>query len=71
MTFLATEALDFGHGQAFHAETGQSLAHLVEFERFDDRCDELHGTPRFALRLAMVDRFSCGVLPQLAAILSR
>jgi hypothetical protein len=40
--FLAAEALDFGHGDALHANTGQRFAHFVQLERFDDGRYEFH-----------------------------
>src|SRR5205823_6403307 len=39
MSFLPSEALDFGHGDALHADRRQSLADFVELERLDDCCD--------------------------------
>src|SRR3974390_1229338 len=43
VTLLAAIALDLCHRHSMHADCGQGLAHLVKFERFDDRDDELHG----------------------------
>src|SRR6218665_2664449 len=37
VALLAAEALDFGDGDALHADGRQGLAHLIELERFDDR----------------------------------
>ena len=42
VAFLAPEALDLGHGHAGDADFGQRLAHVVEFERFDDGGDHFH-----------------------------
>jgi hypothetical protein len=36
LAFLATEALDFGDGDALHAHAGERFAHLVQLERLDD-----------------------------------
>src|SRR5215471_14516155 len=43
VTLLAAIALDLRHRHPMHADRGEGLAHLVKFERFDDRDDELHG----------------------------
>ncbi len=40
---LATEALDFGDGQAIDADGGERFADFVEFEWLDDGGDVLHG----------------------------
>jgi hypothetical protein len=42
VTFLATEALDFGDRDALDANAGEGFAHLIELERFDDGRDEFH-----------------------------
>src|SRR2546427_12730280 len=39
---LAAEALDFGHGDALHADVGERLAHLVELEGLDDGGHQFH-----------------------------
>jgi hypothetical protein len=36
MALLSTEALDFGHGDALHADGAQGFSHLVELEGLDD-----------------------------------
>src|ERR1044072_5589222 len=46
VAFLPAEALDFGNGQPRQADFSERLAHFVEFERFDDCGDALHGEPR-------------------------
>src|SRR6185437_16183059 len=42
MALLATETLHLGHGDALHADFGECLAHIVQFERLDDRHDQFH-----------------------------
>ena len=42
VTLLTSEYLDLGHGQSLDADFRQSLASIVEFERFDDRSDQFH-----------------------------
>src|SRR3990167_3270658 len=39
VTLLPTEAFDFSNGNALHADLGQRLAHVVQFERLDDGSD--------------------------------
>jgi hypothetical protein len=34
--------LDLGHGHAMHANCRERILNVLEFERFDDRNDELH-----------------------------
>src|SRR5213592_4631528 len=40
--FLPAETLDFGNGNALHADRGQSFPHLVKLERLDDCGYEFH-----------------------------
>src|SRR5205814_9111933 len=42
VTFLPAETLDFGDGDALHADRGQSFPHLVKLERLDDCGYEFH-----------------------------
>src|SRR5690554_3808469 len=42
VALLAAEPLDLGNRDAGHAGLGQRFAHVVEFERLDDRHDHLH-----------------------------
>src|SRR5450756_593225 len=39
---LPSESLHFSDGHAGHAYIGQRGTHVVELERFDDRCDQFH-----------------------------
>ena len=43
VALLPAEALDFGDGDALHADRRQGFADLVELERLDDCGDEFHG----------------------------
>ena len=45
VAFLATETLDLGHGDALHTDFGQRLAHVIEFEGFDNGCNKFHFYP--------------------------
>src|SRR5262249_31526174 len=45
VALLAAIAFDLGHRHAVDANGRQPLAHLVQFEGFDDRNDEFHGGP--------------------------
>jgi hypothetical protein len=49
MAFLPAETLDFGHRQPCQADFSERLAHFVEFERFNDCSDALHGGPRLVI----------------------
>src|SRR5229473_5005785 len=42
VTFLPAETLDFGDGDALHADGGQGFPHLVKLERLDDCGYEFH-----------------------------
>src|SRR5712692_1439518 len=42
VTFLPAETLDFGDGDALHADGGQGFPHLVKLERLDDCGNEFH-----------------------------
>ncbi len=42
VSFLSAKALDLAHRNALHADFGQCLAHVVEFEWLDDRHDHFH-----------------------------
>src|SRR5207302_1385219 len=42
---LAAEALDLTDRHALHADLLEGLAYVVELERLDDSCDELHRPP--------------------------
>ena len=44
---LASEALDLAHGQSLNADRAQTLLHLIQLERLDDRFDLFHlNSPR-------------------------
>src|SRR5690606_267043 len=43
MAFLSSKSLDLGDGEPIGPHFGQCLANVVEFERFDDGSDHLHG----------------------------
>src|SRR4029453_4651829 len=45
VTFLTPESLDLGHRHALHADFQQRVLHFIEFERLDDRFDQLHWSP--------------------------
>ena len=45
VALLPAEALDFGDGDALHADRRQRFAHLVELERLDDCGDQFHARP--------------------------
>ena len=49
VALLTTEALDFGHRDALHADRAQSLTNFVELERLDDRGHHLHGRTFLAM----------------------
>src|SRR3546814_2215634 len=42
MALLAAETLDLGYRHALNAQPGQGFPYFVEFERLDNRSDELH-----------------------------
>src|SRR3990170_737863 len=42
VALLPPEALDLGHGKPAHARLGERRAHVIEFERLDDRFDFFH-----------------------------
>ena len=42
VAFLTAETFDLGHSDSLNAEFAQALAHVIELEGFDDRCDQLH-----------------------------
>ncbi len=42
MALLASVAFSLGDGHAVDFKLDQLFAHVVEFEGFDDGCDELH-----------------------------
>jgi hypothetical protein len=42
MAFLPAESLDFGNGDALHANGGQCFTDLVKLERLDDCTHEFH-----------------------------
>src|SRR5688572_1891808 len=47
VALLSAEALDFGHGDALHADGAEGFAYLVELEGLDDGSHHLHGrSPR-------------------------
>jgi hypothetical protein len=43
MALLAAEALDFGHGDALHANGRQGLTHFIKLEGLDDGGHHFHG----------------------------
>ena len=42
VALLATEALDFGHGDALHADARKRFTHFVQLEGFDDGGHQFH-----------------------------
>jgi len=57
VALLATEALDLGDRDAGDADLAQRLAHVVEFERLDDRHHHLHlQAPRGGVGVAVAAR---------------
>jgi len=42
VALLPSEALDFGDGDALHADGGKGLAHLVKLERLDNCGYQFH-----------------------------
>jgi hypothetical protein len=42
VAFLAAKALDFGHGDALHADGAQGFPHFIKLEGLDDGCHHFH-----------------------------
>src|SRR5690606_21708995 len=60
MALLAAVAAGLGHRHAVDAEPLQGRPHLVQLERFDHRCDELHDRTLRSLVTAMAGELSLG-----------
>lgn len=44
---LSSEPLDLGHGEAFYAQTRETLLQIIQLEGFDDRFNFFHGPSSF------------------------
>jgi hypothetical protein len=58
MAALPAEPADLGHRDPLHPDLADGLPHIVEFERLDNRCDELHrpASPHLVLNCSVYPR---------------